>query len=106
VKAKKAFRVDDEGRLRFLFHAHNKSSIVPRGQWLEAKAKLVREGSRQKKYRSGFHFFPMDADITLFQTLTKNKYEVVEVEVKHFRKKPRSSVGSYLARYLYVPEEN
>jgi hypothetical protein len=99
----KAFRVDQQGRLRFLFHAHNGSSVVPVGEWIEAKAKWASEGQRRRKYRCGFHFFPVGADMRAFNALTKGKYRIVRVRVEDVRPKPRSSVGSWLARRIYVP---
>jgi len=102
--ALKAFRIDADGRLRFLFHAHQHSSLVPLDTWLEARAKWVQDGSGQKrKYRSGFHFFPTGAETGLFDKLTKCKYTILPVIVEDVHPKPRSSVGSWIARRLYVP---
>ncbi len=100
----KAFRVDSNGVIHFLFHAHNGSSKVIFNKWLEAKAKWVIDGSRATKYRSGFHFLRTEADVEKFKKLTKNKYVILPVYLKNIRKKPRTNVGSWIGRYLYVPE--
>jgi hypothetical protein len=51
----KAFRIDEKGRLRFLFHAHKGSSIVPLDEWITAKRRWGRE-AKGRKYRVAFHF--------------------------------------------------
>lgn len=52
----KAFRPRRDGSLGFLFHGHEGSRTVPRGTWLRARARWVRNG-RGRKYRAGFHCF-------------------------------------------------
>lgn len=101
----KAFRLDAQGRLRFLFHAHAGTSVVPFDTWIEAKAKWVIDGQRQTKYRSGFHFIREPRHIERFNRLTKNKYVFLRVRVRGIRPKPRTSVGSWLAREIFVPKE-
>jgi len=102
----KAFRLDRRGVLRFLFHAHNGTSVVPLNRFIEAKRRWVTDGSRQKKYRAGFHFFPEGADMTKFAALVKNKYVYVTVLAMGVEPKPRSSVGSWLARKIMVCSED
>ena len=104
IRAWKAFRVDRQGRLRFLFRAHAGTSVVPRGTWLEAKARWVREAAG-RKYRAGFHCFRRWEDVVRFQKLTKGKYVIREVLVADLRLKPQNRAGSWLARRLYVPEK-
>jgi hypothetical protein len=100
----KAFRLDAQGRLRFLFHAHAGSSVVPLNAWISSVARWVTDGQRQKKYRSGFHFIHEEHHIERFNRLTKNKYVFVRVRVRSIRPKPRTSVGSWLAREIFVPK--
>lgn len=97
----KAFRYTGGRNLRFLFHAHNGSSVVPFNQWIEAKQKWVKEGSG-RRYRSGFHFFRSPNDTDRFNKLTKNKYWILRIRVEGIRQKPRSS-ESWLARRIFVP---
>lgn len=103
MKAQKAFRVDGQERLRFLFHAHEGSSLVPFNQWLTAKRRWVKDGTSKRKYRSGFHFFPRGADMATFAALTKQKYIILPVRVRDVAPKPGSSVGSWIAREIYIP---
>jgi hypothetical protein len=100
---RKAFRLDASGRLRFLFHAHAGSSIVPLDVWITAKARWVTDGQRQKKYRSGFHFIRDERHIERFNRLTKSKYVFLPVQVRDIRPKPRTTVGSWLAREVRIP---
>ena len=58
----KAFRIDDQGRLRYLFRAHEGTSLVQLDTWMTAKQKWVRE-AQGRKYRSGFHFLRTDEHI-------------------------------------------
>jgi hypothetical protein len=99
----KAFRLDAKEQLRFLFHTHGGSSLVPMDCWLSTKRPWVTDGSRQKKYRSGFHFLQDKNDIIQFQKLTKGKYIIVPVQVQGIERKPRTNVGSWLACKIRVP---
>jgi len=105
IRAWKAFRVDRRGQLRFLFRAHAGTSVVPRGIWVEAKARWVREGAAGRKYRAGFHCFRNWQAVLAFQKQTKGKYVIREVLVADLHRKPRTRAGSWLARRLYVPEK-
>ncbi len=67
----KAFRVDTKGQLRYLFHAHEGSSLVQFDTWMTAKRKWVRE-AKGTRYRSGFHFLRNMDDVDKFMKLTKN----------------------------------
>jgi len=102
VRGWKAFRLDRQGQLRFLFHAHKGTTVVPVGAWLEAKARWVSDAGRP--YRSGFHFFRKWDDVLNFHRQTKEKYVVMTVLVAKVRPKPRTIAGSWIARYLYVPK--
>jgi len=98
----KAFRVDKQERLRYLFHAHEGTSLVEFDVWLKAKQKLVRE-AQGKRYRSGFHFLRTPEHVEKFQKMTKNKYVFIPVHVRNIRPKPRTSVGSWLAQEIRIP---
>jgi hypothetical protein len=97
----KAFRIDKQGRLRFLFHTYEGSSLVPLDQWIETKRPWGRE-AQGKKYRVAFHFLRYEDDIAKFDKLTKGKYVIFPVKVMKIEPKPRTSVGSWLATHLYV----
>ena len=105
VRAWKAFRVGRQGRLRFMFHPHAGSTVVPLSVWLESQAKWVTNPGKkagQKHYRAGFHYFRDWESIIAFQKLTKWKYVIRPVLVSGVHPKPRTNVGSWLARHLYV----
>jgi hypothetical protein len=98
----KAFRVDTKGRLRFLFHSHQGSSVVPLDRWIETKRPWVTDGSRQKMYRSAFHFLREQHRIERFNALTKNKYVMIPIRARGVERKPRTNVGSWLAKEVFV----
>ena len=99
----KAFRPRRDGSLGFLFHGHEGSRTVPRGTWLRARARWVRNG-RGRKYRAGFHcFLTLDA-AAAFIYATRGKYPVYRVMARGLRPKPRSNAGTWLAREILVPE--
>ena len=92
--------------MRFLFHSHNGSRIIPTGVWLEAKAKWVYNPGKKKTgraYRAGFQFLATRADVARFNELTKGKYSFVRVRVRQTWKKPTKGSKSMMARFLYVP---
>lgn len=107
IRAWKAFRQDEKGILRFLFHPHNGTSVVSFDTWLTAKARWVANPGKKrrstKRFRAGFHFFRDQEAVRNFKKLTKGKYIVLPVLVSKVRPKPRTIVGSWLARYLFVP---
>lgn len=98
----KAFRVDDRGRLRFLFHAHEGTSVVPLDRWIETKRPWVTDGQRQKMYRSAFHFLREPERVANFNRLTKGKYVMIPIRARGVEPKPRTNVGSWLARKIFV----
>ena len=104
VRAWKAFRVDSQGRLRFMFHPHQGTTIVPFGVWLKTKARWVRNpGKRRgKAFRSGFHCFLNRRGMAAFKKVVKKEYVVLPVWVRGLRPKPRTIVNAYLAQEIYV----
>jgi hypothetical protein len=110
AKGMKAFRIDKEGQLRFLFHAYKApggraSSLVPFDCWIETKRPWGSEGKRKKKYRLAFHFLRDPERIENFQKLTRGKYVLIPISVSDIEPKPRSSVGSWLARRIRVDSD-
>src|SRR3990172_12044783 len=108
IRAWKAFRRDKQGRLRFLFHPHAGTSIVPFGTWLEAKARWVANPGKKrrsnKRFRAGFHFFPHREDADKFEKLTEGKYIILPVLVSDVRPKPRTNVASWLPPRFYFSQ--
>ncbi len=99
----KVFRPLADGSLGFLFHGHGGSRRVPRGKWLTARARWVRNG-RGKRYRAGFHCFLSPEQASAFIVRTGSKYTLSRVAARGLRPKPRSNAGTWLAREILVPE--
>jgi hypothetical protein len=57
MNAYKAFRVDKNGKLRFLFHTYKGSSLVPLDQWITANQRWVKNGTGGKSIVVVFTFF-------------------------------------------------
>jgi len=101
VEGMKAFRVDDRGKLRFLFNAFQGSSVVPLDRWIETKRPWGREG-KGRKYRVAFHFLRDPDRIAAFNRLTKGKYVIIPIRASRVEPKRNSSVGSWLAKKIFV----
>jgi hypothetical protein len=107
IKGMKAFRVDQQGQLRFLFHAYKApgetraSSLVPLDQWIETKRPWGRE-AKGKMYRVAFHFLRDPERIENFKRMTKDKYVIIPILALGVEPKPRTSVGSWLAKRIFV----
>jgi hypothetical protein len=102
VRGMKAFRVDKNGNLRFLFHTYDGTSIVPLDRWIETTRPWVTDGQRQKMYRSAFHFLRDKDRIRKFDALTKGKYVILPIRAQDVEPKPRTNVGSWLAKRIYI----
>jgi hypothetical protein len=102
VQGLKAFRIDSKGKVRFLFHAFQGTSIVPMDRWIETKRPWGSEDQRAKKYRLAFHFLREPERVEKFQKMTKNKYIIVPILAQGVEPKPQTSVGSWLAKRIFV----
>ena len=66
MKALRLFEIKDN-ELYTLFHKLDGGTrLVPRGIWLSAKSRKVRDGTGGRWYNSGFHVFPKDSDPEYF----------------------------------------
>ncbi len=101
MKAFKAFRVDKNNNLLFLFHGLNGSRKVPTNTWITAQQKLVTDGSGARKYKSGFHVFLNEEEIPKWLRKTKLPSLILPVEVEGVRPKwSNKNIG--VARKLLV----
>ena len=103
IKAYKVFRLDNQDRLRFLFHAWNGSSLVHHDTWLHAEFKTVRDGTNGRYYQSGFHVFLADDMPKDWRKIfKKNDRILVPVMVEDIRPKDHAKQNMWLADWLYV----
>jgi hypothetical protein len=107
MKAYRLFEVAEDGALLTLFHRTEQGSRrVPIGEWLEAKARWVSDGSGNRRYRAGFHIFAPECDAETFvqrHFRRPRTLAIVEVEVKDLRPKPTNPNRVLLARHMRVP---
>lgn len=64
-----------------LFHALNGTRKLELDKWLDAEQKTVFDGSRGKKYRSGFHTMPTLPDLEKLLRLFRRTEDLVVVEI-------------------------
>jgi hypothetical protein len=109
ITALRLFEVDEQGNLLTLFHGLDttKSRVVPQGEWIQAKQKLVRDGGHQW-YRAGFHTFSPNLDPEQFvrsKFRRKRIIVIAEVQIRgRVRKKP-TNPNVWLVQEMYVPTE-
>ena len=88
------------GQIRTLFHGVNRSRTLPKGAWLTAEKKWVRDGSGQALYLSGFHVLKTRAlceEYLKSFTTRVHLLHIVECEVRgEVRVKP-TNANVYLA---------
>lgn len=103
IKAYKIIETDDKGNIKTLFHGLNGTRIITPGVWLKAVEKLVRDGTGNKWYKSGWHVLLDEADahdyLKRFTTRTE-KLKVKPVMVKDIRPKKHSKCDVFLARHM------
>jgi len=111
IKRWRLFELKNE-KLYTLFHAFSvnggrKSREVPIGKWIDAEIKEVYDGSKSKKYISGFHVF----DDINYGLNFKNKFRkprnlvLVAIEIRgNVRKKPTNN-NVLLVDSMYIPND-
>ncbi len=105
-----AYRIVEEknGEYYSLFHGTNRSRKLPRGIWLKADKKTVKDGTRGTYYKSGFHVLTsrIEAD-KFFKKLFriyKNR-KVIRILAKGLRPKEHSRHEVFLADEMFIPCE-
>jgi hypothetical protein len=91
-----------------LFHGVKGSRRLPVGKRIKADNKMVTDGSRQHKYKSGFHAYKTANSVRAWIKRSKN-YEnrvVVQVNVMKCRAKPNAIRDTVLADQLFIPKIN
>ena len=103
-----AYRIVEEkdGEYFSLFHGTNRSRKLPRGIWLKANKKTVKDGSRGKYYESGFHVLTSREEAEKFFKklfrIYKNR-KVIKILAKGLKPKSHSRHEVFLADEIYVP---
>lgn len=101
----KAYKIVEvvNGDIRTLFHGLNGSRTVPRGQWLKADMKMVKDGTSKTEYLSGWHVLPTrEACEEYMSRFTKRVdiLHIVECEVRNTWPKAHSPSPVLLAEYI------
>ena len=102
--AYKIFDIDRNGGPRTLFHGLNGSRSLPVGTWLTATQTMVRDGSGQDHYVSGFHAYRTVESVVRWAravTRTEGRYACM-VGLCGCRDKPRAVRETILADRMLI----
>ena len=94
-------RGDTPDTIKTLFHGVEGSRSVPRGKWIKAKEKMVKDGTSKTEYLSGWHVLPTKAEAEEYLTRFKERVEdliIVRVLAKNMRAKHHSPDNVWLAQ--------
>jgi len=103
-----AYRIVEEknGEYYSLFHGTNRSRKLPRGKWIKADLKRVKDGTRGTYYDSGFHVLlsKVEADEFFEKLFREHKdRKVIKVYVRNIHLKTHSRHPVFLAEEMLVP---
>jgi hypothetical protein len=93
----------ENGEIKTLFHGINNSRTMPTGVWLEADEKIVRDGSGDRYYISGWHTLPTYEDCVKYMSRFKNRTDILTIvpcEIKDIRLKDHSKSPVNLSKYI------
>ena len=98
--------VNQEGEYKTIHHGVGGTKTLPEGEWVKAEKKMVVDGSKQKRYLSGFHCFG-DKE-TAYKYREKFKLEnrlvaVVRIEVRGEVRRKESNPSVYLVDEIRIP---
>lgn len=102
IKAYKIVEVVD-GKIKSLFHGLNGSRTMPEGVWIKADERMVRDGTGDRMYVSGWHvFLELHQAIHYLKRFTARPdlLKVVECKVRGIRPKYHSPAPVILARRI------
>ena len=87
-----------------LFHGVSRSRKLPFNKWITAEEKMVRDGSNQERYLSGFHVLPTVKDCLEYLKKFRNTQDkaIVRCWVRSVRRKERSPSPVYLAKEILI----
>jgi len=98
-------KVTGEPVPKTLFHGHHGTRRLPLDFWLRAHQRVVTDGSRQHRYRAGFHIYPDLEGVKRWLQgvkIVENRV-VVEVDAEFIRDKPNARTGTLLAKWMCIP---
>jgi hypothetical protein len=82
---------------------HRRKNPFPVGKWLKAEKKIVRDGSGNTYYLSGFHLFKtLEEAKNFWNSIKKENRVVVACHAKGVRKKEHSRKNIYLADEIKI----
>lgn len=105
VKSIDAFKIVEivEGGIRTLFHGLDGSRRMPRGVWLRAVERLVKDGTSKTTYLSGWHIFLSESECVKYLSRFTERRELLKVvscKVRCTRSKRHSPSPILLASWI------
>jgi len=94
-----------DGKVKTLFHGVNRSRLLPKGEWLEAEEKMVRDGSCQTYYLSGWHILKSKKEAQEYMKKFRKRLELLKIvpcEAKEIRPKAHSNAPVFLAKRIML----
>ena len=91
------------GDIRTLFHGTNGSRTIPKGEWVQAVMKEVKDGTSGTSYISGWHVLMDYQHCVEYLKRFKNRLDILEIvpcEVRNLRPKEHSLSPVFLAEYI------
>ena len=88
-----------------LFHGINGSKKIPFNEWIEADEKMVKDGTSNTSYLSGWHVLLNEHDANEYiKSFSRrlDKLEIIKVMVKEIREKTHSRSPVFLAKHLMI----
>jgi hypothetical protein len=110
---RKVYRIVEikDGKVKPLFHGISGRREFPLDRWVKADKKIVRDGSNEFRYLSGFHFLPTKEEAEhFFNTMFRIKenrfiipcYVRGNIRLKRENKKSRNA---WLADEIYISSD-
>jgi hypothetical protein len=88
-----------------LFHGLNGSRLIPKGKWLKAEKKMVKDGTSKTQYLSGWHVLPSEEEAAKYLQRFKTRIDklcIIPVLVKNIRQKSHSNSNVWLADSIKI----
>jgi len=102
----KIVEIDDQGRIKSLYHGNEGSRVLKKNRWMKAQTKLVRDGSSAVWYSSGWHCLPSYRECQNYLKKFKilHNKRIAACKVKNIWRKSHSRENVWLAKDLIIKE--
>jgi len=99
-RLRKIVEEDDAGQIKTLFHGVQGSKVMKIGEWITADKKMVRDGTSNTWYLSGFHVLPSREKCEKYLTRFTKRLDRLRIVPCYVRGELRSKTHSRADVYL------